>query len=41
LAPAFIRRLVPVRVIGTDGDVLLARPESEALKGRIALPIFA
>jgi threonylcarbamoyladenosine tRNA methylthiotransferase MtaB len=37
-APGLIRRLVPVRAIGIDGTVLLARPEAESQ--RYTLPVL-
>jgi threonylcarbamoyladenosine tRNA methylthiotransferase MtaB len=37
-APALLRRLVPVRVMGVDGDILLARPESDGSR-RVPLPL--
>jgi threonylcarbamoyladenosine tRNA methylthiotransferase MtaB len=40
-APALVRRLVPVRVTGMAGGVLLGRPEAEVEPRRIALPLLA
>jgi threonylcarbamoyladenosine tRNA methylthiotransferase MtaB len=39
LAPALVRRVVPVRITGLADGMLLGRPESETEAGRFALPL--